>query len=1269
MFEITSNDISLLNDEDLRTLVGRLCESEVRSRGLSTSFVTWGGNQNAADGGLDVRVALPGSAGIDGFVPRPATGFQVKKEDMPRGKILAEMCPFGVLRSVIRELANQSGAYVIVSSEGSTSDIALRNRRKAMEEAVKDLPNAKTFSLDFYDRTRLATWVRDHPGLIPWVREKIGKPIQGWHSYGAWAYAPDGVSGEYLLDDKLRIHTGKEEADGGIQALEGIRRIRDSLHEARTVVRLVGLSGVGKTRFVQALFDDRIGENSLDPSLAIYTNMADGPDPQPIGLATDLITGRTRAILVIDNCPPDLHGRLSEFCRSPESLVSLITVEYDIREDQPEGTDVFSLEPSSTDLIDKLIRHRFSEISPVNARTVAELSDGNARVAIVLAGTVGENETIASLPDQNLLKRLIHQRNEPSESLLLAAQALSLVYSYQGDDISCGNQSELFTLGALVGKSPQEMFRNSAELQRRELVQKRGVWRAVLPHAIANRLAATALENIPSAEIEARLIEGAPGRLQKSFSRRLGYLGSSKEAKAIVTRWLGSKGRLEDVVHLNDLNREIFKNIAPVVPEATLSALERALLNPKNSETVAKCGSYVHLLRSLAFDPALFGCCIELILTIAEAQDLDKDANEASKVFASLFPICFSGTHATLDQRLAVTKSLLLSKDPKRRTLGSSALRAMLEATHFGPPYNFEFGTRSRDYGYWPRSRDEVKRWFGRTLSLGETLACSDEASAPQVCTLLAEQFRGLWTGAAMYDELEHVCHGISKGRSWIEGWIAVRQTVYYDSKGFSPEISARLASLEALLRPSDLVQKVRSTVLSEDVLCVGVDSTNDGTVDVEKNIAQVETMAHELGRAVAVDQDTLTELLPGLIAGSTQQLWSFGGGLAEGSEEPRAIWSTLVTHLAAAPPDKRNPHLFRGFLNSLRTKDPNLLSALLDDALENEALAQWFPVLQSAVGIDKEGANRLMRSLDLDKAWIGSYRILMAGGVTHQICGADFSKLVLRIAEKPGGLDIAIEIFGRRLSFDDAWRQSSTSEIIDVGCELMRQLRFMNRRNDSANYTLGKIAWYCLVEEKGAVTVREICHNLKEAVSKSETSAFFHEELLQILLDAQPIAALEALCGDNATDLKLGIRILDQAARLRRNAFDSVPEDYLVSWCDQQPDTRYPAAAAGVTSVQPSGDTGRPQWTSTALKLLDKAPDRVEVLKKFIGQFSPMSWAGSRAGIVESNAKLLDELAGYPDTALVEFIAKEKVRLAEAIKMERQTETLFDKERDERFE
>jgi len=63
------------------------------------------------------------------------------------------------------------------------------------------------------------------------------------------------------------------------------------------------------------------------------------------------------------------------------------------------------------------------------------------------------------------------------------------------------------------------------------------------------------------------------------------------------------------------------------------------------------------------------------------------------------------------------------------------------------------------------------------------------------------------------------------------------------------------------------------------------------------------------------------------------------------------------------------------------------------------------------------------------------------------------------------------------------------------------------------------------------------------------------------------------------------------------------------------------------------------------------------------------MSWSGSLAVILESNAKLLNELDEYPDPAVVQFVTQEKVRLGKAIETERRAETLADRERNACFE
>jgi hypothetical protein len=137
MFEITPQDIAQLDDKQLRALIGLLCEAELHGRGYSTANVTWGDHQNAGDGGSDVRVNLSGNEPIDGFIPRGATDFQVKKQDMPPAAIAGEMCPIGTLRPVIGELGERDGAYITVSSEGSTSDSALANRKKGDESGNK----------------------------------------------------------------------------------------------------------------------------------------------------------------------------------------------------------------------------------------------------------------------------------------------------------------------------------------------------------------------------------------------------------------------------------------------------------------------------------------------------------------------------------------------------------------------------------------------------------------------------------------------------------------------------------------------------------------------------------------------------------------------------------------------------------------------------------------------------------------------------------------------------------------------------------------------------------------------------------------------------------------------------------------------------------------------------------------------------------------------------------------------------------------------------
>ena len=1261
MLEITADDIAQLADDDLRELVGRLCEAEMRKRQLPAKAVTWGGHQDAADGGIDVRVDLVEGTAIDGFIPRAVTGFQVKKPDTAEGAISDEMRPKGTLRPAIQDLARRNGAYIIVSSGASVTDTRLHSRKAAMASAVADAPNGTALELDYYDRTRVATWVHDHPGLIPWVRKQAGRPIAGWQSYGAWAHPAEDVDAEYLPDDAARMRTGKREDGAGLTAVDGIERIRGALRQPGSAVRLVGLSGVGKTRLVQALFDERIGRDSLTPALALYTNESDAPDPTPFAMVSNVAGAGTPMVVVVDNCPTGLHRRLMQLCKAPGCAVSVITVEYDIREDRPEETQVFEMEPASLGMTEKLVQMRFPAISQVDVRTIAGFAGGNARIAIALAGTIGGGESISGLTDDELFQRLFRQRHDHDPALLRAAEACSLVYSFDGEDT--GDGSELERLGQLVGLDSRSLYARVAELQRRNLAQSRSVWWAVLPHAIANRLAALALQNIPLPMIETQLGSMAPERIKKSFSRRLGYLHEKPNARRIVQKWLAPGGMLSDLSVLDELHVEIMRNIAPVAPEEVLNAFENAVTGPKLHAILKKRRNFVQLLRSLAFDSALFERCTELLVIFA-TEDTPADNVGVTESVASLFFAYLSGTHATVEQRIAFMERLVRSGDEKRQALGIEALQALLQAGHFTSSHDFQFGSHSRDYGYSPTA-PQLRDWYEAVLKSAEVLAISDLPTAKGVQNAIAGSIRDIWTRA--YGAVERVSRTIAAKGYWREGWIAVRQTLNYDASGMGEAAKTRLIALETDLRPKYLAQKVRSVVLSHATGNIDLNDYEEEETSLSSGWQRTEDLAMKLGEEVAVDELTLTELLPEIVSGSGK-LVSFGKGLALGASDVRAVWTLLVTAFTATVEERRAVQVLIGFLGGLGERDQCVASQLLDEAVDHVVLGCQFPMLQCAVAIDKDGVNRLRRSLTLGLASASVFQCLAHGRFHETVSAEDRAGLILQIIEQPKGGHAGLEIVFYRLFGDNQNKSAHEPEIIQAGQRMLIRLEIANAyaRQD---HELDLVTAACLIGTSAAPIAKVICQRFKEAADTRHLHAYNFRRFLGAICKVQPLVFLDAFFGGDAAQRCASARMFERIGERDANPLDNIATEQLIAWCDGDSGTRYIAMATVVSYLRGPEDEASSQWSAIALDLLRFAPDPVAIARQFSERFSPSGWSGSLASILEGRQGLLTELLQNDDPRMVAFAKDEGKRLASQIQQERRLETAQDRLTDERFE
>ncbi|WP_459480629.1 hypothetical protein [Clostridium saccharoperbutylacetonicum] len=1267
MIDITGNDIAELGDADLRTLIGLLCESELCSMGLPTAGVTWGGHQNAKDGGIDVRVNISSTTHEDSYIPRAKTGFQVKKPDMPYNSIIAEMRPNGELRQVIKDLVDVSGAYIIVSSQGSTSDSALRNRRMAMEKALDDYPNASNMKVDFYDRERIAAWSRCHPSIVIWIRDKIGRPIQGWKNYGNWSNASKEIEDEYLLDKHARLHNCRNQDYSHLSVVDGINEIREILHSSSSSVRLVGLSGVGKTRLLQSLFDQRIGKRPLNKSQVLYCDIGDNPIPEPINFVERLIALKKYAIIAIDNCPPKLHRSLSSLCTKPDSLISLITVEYDIREDQPEETEVYRLEPASTDVIKKIILSRFKYISEIDSNTIARFSGGNSRIAIALANTIQKGESLASLKDEELFVRLFQQRNVEDKSLLRAAEVCSLVYSFDAQTME-GTNNELKVLGSLCEMSVRELYRNVSELKRRDLVQQRGAWRAVLPHAVANKLAKRALENIPLDDIYSIFENKSAERLLKSFSRRLSYLHECSTAIKIAQKWLCEDGLLGDVIRLNELGVSIFQNIAPVNPELTLAAFERASNHKESNKFFSRNNNhyliFTRILRSLAYDKKLFNRSVELLCRFALSEKPGENYNSIRDLVKSLFYIYLSGTHATIEQRIFVISNLINSNNNENVNLGISLLSASLEAYEFNYNYEFEFGSRSRDYGYTPRNKEEIKCWFKTFIEYSVTLINFNDNIAPRIKSLLAEKFCGLWTKFEMYDELEIATKEIHSKSSWNEGWIAVRFTKKFNGKDIKKESLSRLNYLDVFLNPDTLIEKVKLYIFSGCGNTLDLSDTIETEDDCDEDLI-IEDIVRSLGREVSKNEGILKQLLKDILSKEGNRLFYFGQGLADGTKNPEKMWQDFCIKLTCIEKSKRKYQMLCGFLNRISELDEKLSEKFLDDAITDENLASAYPLLQVSVKITEIGVDRLKRSVKIGLAPILLYRNLAYGSSNETICDHELIELLRLIAAKDDGLKVAIKILQMRFHRIST-EKTFSDEIVSLGRELILNYEFSREANMRTNldYELSKIINICFKGEASENYVRKFCRKIIEANLTNKIYFSNYREVMKVLAINQPIIFLDVFLEENTKNQISSLNLIRH-----KNPIDYIANDVLIKWCEVNPETRYPILSYTIIPYRISEKKNKFEWGTLARLIINSAPNPIEVLDKFISSFTPNSWSGSLAEAMQSKLCLILELKEHENSLIRSWAFNTEKVFNEEIRYIRERELKRESELNECFE
>jgi hypothetical protein len=617
--------------------------------------------------------------------------------------------------------------------------------------------------------------------------------------------------------------------------------------------------------------------------------------------------------------------------------------------------------------------------------------------------------------------------------------------------------------------------------------------------------------------------------------------------------------------------------------------------------------------------------------------------------------------------RVSVVRGLLLSNDAQSRAIGIRALKAMLQTGHFSSSYGFEFGSRSRDYGYHPRTGKDVRGWFDVVMEVASPLALSTSPVAREIRKCIAGEFRGLWLHAGQTDALENLGKKIAAETFWREGWIATRQTMAAAGQEMSDALG-RLTALEALLRPKDLVDQVNAVVLGTNPGMIDLEETvGNESVDFNTRAEREHATLENLGKDVANHEEAFKTLLPRLVLGGFR-VPVFGEGLAS-TDKPYEVWRALLTAFKAT--ERAETSVIRGFLSGTQRRDPDQANRLLDEALEDPSLGPRFVELQAVVTIDEAGVRRLHRALDIGMAPISQFAALAHGSASDSIPAAAFRDLMFAISSKEGGNDVALQILSMRLFSDHSHKQPSPPEVREVGRALLASHEFHppHGRAYQEDWELGRVAQVCLEGDDGRPIVKRIVRNMMDAINRRHIRAHDQDDLMNSLLLLHPFAVLDEMFSGDAKAQRDAVRAFADLMRFQRNPLDGVLDATLLEWCDRDPRVRYPLIASSVTLFRRPADDEPHQWTPIALQLLAKAPDPPTVFEAIAQRLHPTSWSGSLATKLESRLKLLEKLQPGGAPRLVELFNQARAALNSQIVSERKRELEEDRSRSARFE
>ena len=1199
-YEVTGRNVSALTERDLAVLLRRLLVAEARANGLPADGVHVASNVTTADGGEDGRISWPDGPERTDYLPGRFCQFQLKAGQIgPSAAANEVLTRSGALKDMVRDALEQGGTYLVLCGHSYTQ-AQVAKRRKRIIDAIKNAGlSIRDEQVAFRDADQIADWVNRHPPVASWVLEQTQPGLLGsLQSWSQWAGRYEHDSSPWVEDKRLP---------------ELRAQLRNTVATPRSVVRVVGLAGVGKSRLILEALGPIEEDTSLS-DIVLYALESEAGSRAIKKDVQNLSNSGGRAVVVVDGCDAELQRDLSGMVRHSGSHLSLVTIEDRFAEC---GVSQGMLEV--VEAPKSVIEGIVDQISPghpsEDRRRLIHFSKGFPKIAFGVCESWNANTPIAHTTDDDLVESFVLGRglHEPGITFKTAKllAAFGVVRFGDSDDLS---MAEIAPLGQDL--SEDEFYASVDDLVHRGIAKRYGRDAVLQPTTIALKLAELQWRAWQPACWDRVLAGTMSSKLKIGAARRLTLLNTTNTAVKVTNHVCRLDGPLNGWEGISQLGHsEVLSFLAEISPAVVVRLIEDSL---DEVELAAVDGdvrrNLVGALEKIAFNSTTFEDGARLLLRLAVRENEFWDDNALGQ-FVALFPVFLGNTAASAQPRLAMLDEAADSDDPAQRLVAVDALTKGVGTSHFsrfvGPETH---GARPALHPWRPETWGEARAYVDHCVErLAELALQGDEAGAKaRVC--LGQEFRSL-VGFGLIDTVERVVKRVCESVDcrWTEAQESLGHSLRFDAGDQSDDVASRVKRLVEELEPASLASRVRFLVTE---MPWGYPCGEDLDFD-ERDKRQLEAISN-LAADIVAQPHVLDGLLPQLSKGDHRHAWSFGKAIAE-SEASACDWFIRIrTAIGEVPEEERNYELLAGYLVGLSETAPDAVEAFKREAAVSRSYAPVLPMICGHLGIKPFDVQLVVSALNAEILPPWHLVQWTTGRKLEEVSARSLTSLFdLLLDRNAETYAIAVELLNM-YGYPDRDRLNSVRRhLLKAAENVDRWPQSLTHRSSPCFERI--MAWMLSkgrADADARATALILAQKLTSMVQRGDEEfvkplvpallAKFPEIawplIGQAILDAGPQNAwrFEHVLGDT--------RVGDK----RESVILQLPEETLFAWCHAHPDAA-PAHLAVFAPILASGGSNANQKLHPVMnRLLTEFGDRDDVRQGIDQNMITLSWTGS---------------------------------------------------------